>query len=174
MQNYPIALRRATLPYLDDLRRFAIQTFTDTYAAINTSENMSAYIESAFDPEKLDAALRNPDCQHWIAFHGDEMAGYCKLNFRESQTAIQDETSLEIERIYVLKKFQGRGIGKSLIEKVYAIAAQQNLDYIWLSVWQKNENAIRFYESQGYWKTGEHEFVLGNDVQLDFIMRKDI
>jgi ribosomal protein S18 acetylase RimI-like enzyme len=43
---------------------------------------------------------------------------------------------------------------------------------IWLGVWEKNERAIRFYDKWGFRKIGEKQFVLGRDVQTDFIMER--
>ena len=45
---------------------------------------------------------------------------------------------------------------------------------MWLGVWEKNLKGIRFYERFGFKKFSEHLFVLGNDIQTDWLMMKKI
>ena len=59
-----------------------------------------------------------------------------------AQTDIHDEVSLEIERIYVRRKFQGQGFGAYLMENASQIALQRKKCYIWLGVWGKNDKAL--------------------------------
>ena len=47
--------------------------------------------------------------RHLLLYWGDKLAGYLKLNESSAQTDIHDGDSLEIERIYVTKAFQGQG-----------------------------------------------------------------
>ncbi len=43
-------------------------------------------------------------------------------------------------------------------------------DLLWLGVWPKNLKAIRFYEKFGFKVIGEHEFPLGDQIDVDNIM----
>jgi ribosomal protein S18 acetylase RimI-like enzyme len=45
---------------------------------------------------------------------------------------------------------------------------------LWLGVWEKNERAINFYHRWGFEKFGEHDFILGDDVQTDWLMKKEL
>ncbi|WP_183862353.1 MULTISPECIES: GNAT family N-acetyltransferase [unclassified Rhizobium] len=51
----------------------------------------------------------------------------------------------EIEQLYVLPEFQARGIGSMLLHR-----AQEEMDEIELWTFQKNTNARRFYERNGF------------------------
>lgn len=55
----------------------------------------------------------------------EEIDGYLKLNEALAQTDIHDKVSVEIERIYVRRKFQGQGFGMYLMENVIQIALQR-------------------------------------------------
>ena len=61
-----------------------------------------------------------------------------------------------------------------LEEQAINIATERKKKYIWLGVWEKNEKAIHFYKKNGFYKIGSHSFVMGEDVQTDYIMRKDL
>ncbi len=41
---------------------------------------------------------------------------------------------------------------------------------VWLSVWSQNERAKAFYSRSGYRQVGTTTFVLGTDVQDDWVM----
>lgn len=80
--------------------------------------------------------------------------------------------SLEVERIYVKKKFHKKGLGKLLLEKAFDVAAELEKKKVWLGVWEHNENAIVFYKKKGFVQTGAHPFYMGDDKQIDLIMTK--
>ena len=60
------------------------------------------------------------------------------------------------------------------MEQAIALAAARRKRYVWLGVWEKNEKAIRFYTKNGFSRVGTHTFVMGEDVQTDYIMRRDL
>ncbi|MGV2488753.1 UNVERIFIED_CONTAM: GNAT family N-acetyltransferase, partial [Bacillus mycoides] len=41
-------------------------------------------------------------------------------------------------------------------------------------VWEENHRAIKFYEKNGFKIFGKHDFVLGEDVQTDLLMKMKI
>ena len=94
-----------------------------------------------------------------------------KINFNKAQTEKNHDNTLEIQRIYVLQKYKGKKIGKMLIEEAKKIAMENSLRYIWLGVWEKNYSAIKFYEKQGFKNFDTHIFKLGNDEQIDNLMK---
>lgn len=94
-----------------------------------------------------------------------------KLNFEKAQTEPGHDNTLEVQRIYVLGKYKGKHIGKSLMEKTIEIGKENDLNYIWLGVWEHNVGAIRFYEMLGFEKFDSHIFVLGEDEQTDNLMK---
>jgi len=52
------------------------------------------------------------------------------------------------------------------------IARKKQKQFIWLGVWEKNKRAIDFYTRWGFEKFGEWDFLLGNDLQRDWLMKK--
>lgn len=164
-------LRKVGPADIGQLQEISRQTFIETFAAVNTEENMLKYLEEAFSTEKLTAELSDPDTEFYFVWMDNEIAGYLKINFGASQSDVKDDQSLEIERIYVLEKFKGKGVGKSLYTKATEIARGKNLDYIWLGVWEENHKAISFYRKLGFVEFGRHRFILGDDVQTDIMMK---
>ena len=85
---------------------------------------------------------------YYFAVMDEQVIGYLKLNMGDAQTELAEENSMEIERIYVLKGFQGNRVGQRFCEHAAAIARQHGVDFVWLGVWEQNEKAIAFYEKK--------------------------
>ena len=132
------------------------------------------YLDENFNPGKLKSELIIPDSEFYFATLHNKVIGYLKLNFRQAQTELKDQGALEIERIYILKEFQGNGIGQVLYNTALQIATKSKAEYIWLGVWEKNFMAINFYKKNGFAEFDKHIFKLGNDEQTDLMMRLKI
>ena len=121
---------------------------------------------------KIKSELNNPYSQFFIAWEEDYPIGYLKINSGKAQTELQDETSLEIERIYVKSSHHGKKVGQLLYNKALEIAKQLSKSYIWLGVWEENERALNFYKKNGFVEFDKHIFTLGEDRQTDLMMKK--
>lgn len=169
-----IKIVKANYAEVNLLQQLATDTFIDTYSWANTEENMKLYVETYFSEKQLRDDLNNKNIAYYLAYFDHLVVGYIKLNFAQAQTEIQDDISVEIERIYVLKAYQANRIGFALMNKAIEVGIEMHKDYIWLGVWEKNEKAIRFYEKNGFIKSGTHIFKLGDEDQTDFIMKLQI
>lgn len=167
-------IQRCTAADLPALRDISRRTFRDTFGPLNTEADMAAYLDRTFDSGRLLGELENPASRFYFLYADGGLAGYLKLNEHPAQTDFHDPESLEIERIYVLRPCQGRGFGGVLMDKAVREARALGKAYLWLGVWEKNTSALRFYEQRGFYKTGEHLFALGDDLQTDYILRKDL
>jgi len=164
-------IRKASLDDLLQLQKIGIKTFSETFSEGNTRENMMKYLEEGFSAAKLSSELKNSNSEFYFAISNNITIGYLKLNFGEAQTELKDDLSLEIERIYVLKEFQGNRIGKLLFEKAIQVAKQKNVKYLWLGVWEENTKAINFYKRNGFLEFDKHIFRFGSEDQTDILMK---
>lgn len=169
-----IHLRKVSLSDIDQLQEIGRHTFHETFSAANTEENMRKYLDKGFSLEKLRAELQDQHAEFYFATLDDQVIGYLKLNFGPSQTELQDENALEMERIYVLKVFQGKNVGKLLFDKAIQVARQKNAAYVWLGVWEENLRAISFYKKNGFVEFDKHIFKLGEDEQTDLMMKRKL
>jgi len=164
-------IRKLNITDLENLQKISITTFRETFEEVNTEEDMQKYLDENLSEEKLKSELENPNSEFYFAEKESEILGYLKLNFGDAQTENQGNEALEIERIYVLKEYFPLKIGQILFEKSIEIAKEKKLKFIWLGVWEENKRAIRFYKKNGFEVFGKHDFVLGNDVQIDLMMK---
>ena len=153
------------------LQSISVQTFSETFTEDNTEENLAKYLADAFNITRLTEELNNPESQFYFAVLNDTVIGYLKINLGQAQTELKEANGLEIERIYVLKEFHGKGIAAALYQKAIAIACQQNCTYVWLGVWEENKRAIGFYTKNGFAEFDRHIFMVGDDAQTDIMMK---
>lgn len=169
-----IILTKITLTAIDQLQKIGKQTFYETFSEGNSEENMQEYLDAGFSLEKLTAELNDENTTFYLATLGEDVIGYLKLNFGASQTELQDEKSVEIERIYVLKEFHGKKVGQLLYDKAIEVARERAADYVWLGVWEENRRAIQFYKKNGFVAFDQHVFKLGDDEQIDIMMKLEL
>ncbi|PAE16501.1 GNAT family N-acetyltransferase [Virgibacillus sp. 7505] len=169
-----ITIKKCSMEDLQILQQISIETFSDTFKDQNSPENMKAYLDKAYTPNKLEKELLNTSSQFFFIYSNAELAGYLKVNIGDAQSEVMDDESLEIERIYVRSRFQKQGIGKYLMNKAIEIAIELDKKAIWLGVWEKNQNAIAFYSKNGFVKTGAHAFHMGDEEQVDYILTKTL
>lgn len=156
------------------LRNLAEQTFRSTYAHLNDPLHFEEYIAKHFQLSKLKAEWANPNSYFYFALVDGLIGGYLKLNTGDAQTESKLPNALEVERIYVKKTYQGRGVGRYLIQQSQVIALELQLNQIWLGVWEENPKAIRFYEKNGFKKFGKHIFKVGPEEQIDYLMKLEL
>ncbi|MCP9757215.1 GNAT family N-acetyltransferase [Lacihabitans sp. CCS-44] len=166
-----IEIKKVQTADLKQLQEIGRQTFSETFSAGNTEENMQNYLEEGFSEEKLSKELNDPNAEFYFATQKNVVIGYLKLNFGASQTELKDESALEIERIYVLKDFHGKSVGQVLYNQAIDIAKQKKANYVWLGVWEENPRAISFYKKNGFVEFDKHIFKLGDDEQTDIMMK---
>lgn len=169
-----ITMRLATVQDAEQLQLIARQTFFETFAAQNTQENMNKYLEGDLSLPKLNAKLDNAGSAFYFASLHNQLIGYLKLNFDQSQTELQDNSAVEIESIYVLQAFKAKKVGHLLYQHAVAVAKERQAAYLWLGVWEQNFKAIAFYEKNGFVPFDKHLFTLGDDVQTDIMMKLSI
>jgi len=169
-----IRLAQCTLNDLNALQKISYQTFDETFRSTNSDETMDAFLSAAFNHDKLKTELQILNSEFYFIYYGDNLSGYLKINFAPDQSDVNDEESLEVERIYILKEFAGKGLGKHLINFSIEKAVKNSKKYIWLGVWEYNYPAQEFYKKLGFEFIGKHPFVMGDEVQTDLIMKLTI
>jgi ribosomal protein S18 acetylase RimI-like enzyme len=157
---------------LKSLHTVSVQTFKETFEDQNTQEDMSQYVNDQLSLDQLSKELSDPNTSFYLAFCGNELVGYLKLNFEEAQKeTVLEGKAFEIQRIYILKAHQNKGIGSQLFEKAVEIGKAKAYRQLWLGVWEFNHKALEFYKKKGLKPFDSHVFLLGTDKQTDILMQ---
>ena len=169
MNNFVI--KECSLEDIEKVKYISEKTFYETFSEDNTEENMENYLKENFSYDKMTSEISNTYSKFYIVESNDEVVAYMKINFDKAQTEEGYDNTIEVQRIYVLEDFKGKRIGKALIQKAIEIGKESNVDYLWLGVWEHNIKAIGFYEKLGFKKFDTHIFKLGDDEQVDHLMK---
>ena len=159
---------------IDRLISISKTTFKNAFEGQNNPEDFTDYINNAFSKETLTSEILHPHTNFYFIMLGGSTVGYFKLNDVNAQTDIHDKNAMELERIYVVPKYQGKGYGAWMLEQAKQLARKANKHYVWLGVWEKNIGAIKFYETHGFIKFNRHPYYIGKDKQMDWLMRLDL
>lgn len=172
--NQQIEIRVAQKSDLGELLPMARKAFLEAFTEGNKMENVKTYLDKAFTVSQISDELADPASTFFIAMENEKVIGYSKVNLTPAQTDIHDPESLEIARLYVLEQYLGKGLGQALLDQALAFGTLNNKLYVWLGVWEQNPRAIRFYKKNGFVKFGTHPFPFGDEMQTDWLMRRDL
>lgn len=150
------------------------ESFYDAWTLSYDDDDIYSYMDKHFTDENLRSEILNTNESYYIAYEGETPAGYLKLRKDPKEENPVAVTAIELQRLYIQKDFQRKGIGTSLIAFAIETAGRKNFEEIWLGVWEKNTGAIKLYKSFGFEFYGEHYFVMGNDRSLDLLMKKKL
>lgn len=167
-------IKKCSLDDILDLQKIYRQTFFETFSEQNSEENMRIFLDKAYSEEKLKSEIEDKESETFLAVENQKTLGVLKINTGNAETESGLENSLEIQRIYILKESKGLGIGTVFINLAEKKARELGVSFIWLGVWEKNFPAQKFYTDKGFRRFSEHAFVLGDDIQTDFLMKKEL
>jgi len=153
------------------LRDLAEETFLAAFAAVNTPENIAAYVSKVFTLAHVTSEYNNPESRFYFIKNKEEVAGYLKLNMGDAQSEQSLSDAVEIERLYIRQAFQGAGLGAATMAKAVQMATELGMKWLWLGVWDQNDRAIALYEREGFVAFDQHDFYLGAELQQDILMR---
>lgn len=149
-------------------------TFYETFAPLNSPANMDKFMAEQFSHAKLATEVSDPANIFLLAFTDDAPVGYAKMREGEKYPEFKGRPSVEIARIYAATSSIGKGVGSALMQKCIDHAKDAKKDIIWLGVWEQNQRAIDFYTKWGFSKFDTHLFMLGDDPQTDWLMKKEL
>jgi ribosomal protein S18 acetylase RimI-like enzyme len=169
-----ITIRRSNFEDTAAMRDVAIRSYTDTFADSNTPENMEAFFTESYSLSKLQDEYYEPLSVLYLACDGEKVVGFLRLRVNDEVKNELGENTIELQRLYIDTACHGKQIGKHLMEKALIYARENRYDWIWLGVWERNFNAQHFYAKWGFEKFGEHVFQMGDDPQIDWLLKKKL
>ena len=155
------------------LAAFAARTFVDTFGHLYPPEDLQTYLVKSYGEGVQREELSDTSIKCWLALAGDRIVGYAMAGPCELAGS-EDPRDLELYRLYVDRDLKGKGVARALMDKVLMWARLSAAPGLWLSVWENNERAQRFYRAYGFEHVGEHKFMVGRVADRDFIWKLDL
>jgi ribosomal protein S18 acetylase RimI-like enzyme len=141
---------KASTEHAEVLSELGAETFYNAHKDSAPAHEMSAYMRKIYNVEAIRNELANPLNIYHIIKHGDNVAGFSKIEVNVEHPAIEKESVTKMNQIYLLDSFRGLKLGAKLLS--------YNIDYskscgqtgMWLVVWVGNATAINFYKKFGF------------------------
>lgn len=150
---------------------FARDTFVETFGHLYPPQDLKAFLWTRYSPRIQRRELRDPAIRYRLALDGDAIVGYSMVG--PLRLPIQGE-GLELSRLYVAPSVQGKGVAARLMDDAVEYARERGAAALYLSVYENNERAKRFYRRYGFDQVGEYDFMVGRARDRDLIWRLDL
>jgi GNAT superfamily N-acetyltransferase len=153
----------------------ARQAFSDTFAHLYDPAPFAQFLNEAYGPGgKMERDLADPSIRWRVAAIADQPIGYAKLTPLVAPAPAPQPGAMELQQIYVLKPWHGRGVAEKLMGWAIDAARADGAPEIYLTVFDHNDRAKRFYTRHGFSEVGHCAFRLGDRVDDDRVWRKPL
>jgi ribosomal protein S18 acetylase RimI-like enzyme len=149
-----IQTRNADHHDLEMLQCIGIDVWTETYAERGLSTEIARYVSQKFSRPSIESLLTDPGTLVQVASIADHVVGY-GVRRENSPCPADNKLKSELATLYVLRRFQGAGVGRSLLASLRnPKSPNQTASSLWLRMNSKNQKAFTFYMASGFQKIG--------------------
>lgn len=121
-------------------------------------KDMSEYIDSHYNEDAIREELNDANNIYHIIKYQEIPVGFSKVAFDAAHPNIALKNITRLDRIYLLKEFQGHKLGWELLKFNIGLAKTNNQSGMWLFTWVGNTKAIDFYHRAGFVIIGKDRF----------------
>jgi diamine N-acetyltransferase len=167
-----IEVRPAVAADAERMALLGCATFLETYAQLLPVADILSHAVHQHSATVYARWLADSQSQLWLAEHLPGLApvGYAVLTTPDLPDVEVQQTDVELRRIYLLHRFQGSGVGATLLTAAQVGARQRGANRILLGVYSRNERALAFYARGGFEQIGTRQFRVGSNVYFDYIL----
>ena len=150
-------------------------TYAESHGHFIADKNdLTTYLDNAFSVAKTKQDLNNSENIFYILFLNNLPIGYTKLVLNATHESVISQNNCRLEKIYILDEFIPLKLGQQLLTLMIEKAKELHLDTIWLSVYIKNNRAIRFYERNEFKNVGEINFLVNGTKYENTVFSKKL
>jgi len=152
----------------------ATQVFLDTYAVDGIRPSVAREAREHFSTDAIAVLLADSSITFLVAESAGHMVAFAQMTFGSTHELVAAENTVELNRLYVLDRFSGKGLGSALLRRAEALAAGQSASTMWLSAWAENHRALGFYTRQGYEDVGAGLYVYEGEEYETRVFVRDL
>ncbi len=149
------------------------QVYIQTYGTVGVSTEFANFITKQFAVERIEGVIANQPDNLYVAVYKDNLVGVAEIDF-DKQCPLNNIVAPEINKLYVLEWFTGKGVGHGLMAAAERMLASKGAPQVWLWVYVLNTRAIAFYERQGYEWIGNASFQMEFNSYENKVMLKQL
>ena len=162
---------RANSSHAETIASIGKLSFRDAFGNLfNDKSTLFEYLEYTYSIEKVTKSIEKENNVFFIAFVENVPVGFAKVKKSSLNEQIESIAQMELQKIYVLSYYHGSGAGAALMRSVLELAYQIQPDYLWLDTHSSNAKAMRFYEKNGFIRSGKNYFTIGAQTFEYYVM----
>jgi ribosomal protein S18 acetylase RimI-like enzyme len=146
--------------------------FVETFGHLYRPEDLRAFLDK-LSPEGFRGELEDPAYRFRLALGGEAAAGFCKLGPLTLPVS-PERPAQELRQLYLLKRWQGSGIARVLMDWALEEARRQGTQELYLTVYKDNLRAKAFYRRYGFHYVKPYAFMVGEQADEDEIWRASL
>jgi diamine N-acetyltransferase len=167
-----LRIRPAETSDLVALSELAERTWSDAFGDSVSPTDLAAELETRRSKDYFTGALR--EATILVADQAGVLVGYVQFGDVTIPEVPPWPGARALHRLYVDTPFQGQGVGRRLMEEALGHPRLATASRIYLTVWERNGQAIRLYENLGFRRAGTTTFTVGSEVMEDLVMVLDL
>lgn len=165
-----IAYRDAKVDDAEALAAFACGSFIDTFGHLYPQQDLEAFLAASHASALYEGYARDARLHLRLATRDGAIVGYSKTGSVELHVDDAGRCR-ELHRLYVDASVKGAGVARTLMDDLLAWSRGEGAEALYLGVWENNHRAQAFYKRYGFEHIGEHDFMVGQTRDRDFIWR---
>jgi diamine N-acetyltransferase len=165
-----IIFRTPTSADIPALATLGAETFMDTFGHLYPEADSSAYLAKTHSVDAVTKNMHMPDIAYQVAEENGALIGYCKIGAL-GLPVTPTGTAQELYQLYVRKEQAGTGVAHTLMRWALDTFRARRIDEVYLSVYQDNLRAQKFYQKFGFEQFAEYEFIVGEQADAEFIYK---
>ena len=158
-------IRKVGLTDWRELREIGIESYFPHYSQMWKPDGLDWYQNRCFGEEFLENELKNENVEYYIISSEARNIGVLKLVLQKTLPDSEVDNALYLEKIYFIKEWTGKGVGRKVMDFVFERARKLKRDCVWLVAMDTAEKPIAAYKRSGF-TIHSHQF-------LDFELMKD-
>lgn len=164
-----ITISEATIKDIKVIREIAFKTWPVTYGEILSKAQIDYMLDLFYSEETLTDKLANIGHDFLVLKENEICHGFasCEHHYLNSNCT-------RLHKLYFLPEYQGKGMGKLMLDKIVALAKENRSDKLSLNVNRFNK-AFAFYQNLGFQIVAEEDISIGQGYLMeDYIMEKQL
>jgi diamine N-acetyltransferase len=152
------------------LATFARDSWLATFGKLPyPPDDLRTYLTEKYGEEIQRAEIADPEVRYRLALRDGGIVGYCMMG--PLDMPVDDAKGMELYRLYVDESMKGAGVADELMRDCVAWVRGKGATAVYLSVWEENHRAQRFYRRHGFRDHSEWQFMVGKHADRDLIWK---
>jgi diamine N-acetyltransferase len=170
-----IAYRAPAAGEAEALAALARETFDEAFGALYKPTDLAVFYAEWKTPDAFAGWIADPRVHLRVACDDGAPIAYAmvgldsKLDYDPAP-----RTAVELKQLYVRSGYHGAGVAHTLMAWVIDEARTANADEIVLSVYSGNPRGQAFYAKHGFTKVADTVFIVGEQVDEEFLFVKPL